>query len=483
MAKTEEPPRNQENKSDIAQLGSFIVPDDVRVPESVETLTKDCPTVRPGELHSSASEARLLVGFAGAVEDYKNIARGVRSQPGLFLKPLLMLCRESNPRWAPCVDEELLLPISPTDTRDALDRMKRIGERAEKYRPLDDQTRVSRLHEMLVLRYLDIRPDRTLIPTPNVQLSDGYEYPLASALAEEPGSTGRDLLESLRAAGLIRGTVMDRVHVCPSCEDFRLNFREVCPHCSSLTFAEEATVHHFRCSYVGRKSEFERNEALICPKCERRLRHVGVDYDKPRQDFWCHQCDRQFEEPGVECHCLNCGKTVSPGEADVRTYWEYAITPEGKLSAQEGDYPETHVAALLRESHGLYSPKAFDQLYDLEVARCQRYEVPATLAGLRIEKLTEIVRGRGGRQLRRVTADLKELFAGTFRETDLLTDVSQDHVLIIFTHTPADDVEHALKRLENNLRELVDERLEVESRIFDLAEDVPELAEVRKRNE
>jgi GGDEF domain-containing protein len=247
-------------------------------------------------------------------------------------------------------------------------------------------------------------------------------------------------------------------------------------------FTEEATLHHFRCSYVGRKSEFQQNEVLRCPKCERRLRHVGVDYDKPRRDFWCGDCGRQFEEPEVECHCLNCRETCPPEDAEIRTFREYEITPDGRLSAQEGSYPETHVADLLRNTPGLYRPRAFEQLYRLEVARCQRYDVPATLASLRIENLTELVNGRAGRKLRRLTDEIKELLGGTFRETDLLTDVSRDHILVIFTHTPAEEARNALERLDDSLRELVAHRIEVESTVFDLREGAPDLEEVKKRS-
>ncbi|MEF8788121.1 MAG: hypothetical protein V5A84_03545, partial [Planctomycetota bacterium] len=171
-------PEKASAHTDPEVTGCFIVHDDITVPESVGAVTEDFPAVSPGEPPSStASQALLLTAYAASAEHYRQVVRAVRSRPDLFLKPLLMLCRESNDSWSSCVDAELEVPHSPTAAEAALDRMQEIGEQVEAYRPLDDSTRASRLHEMLILRYMDSRPDRAIEPTPNPDLSDGYEYP------------------------------------------------------------------------------------------------------------------------------------------------------------------------------------------------------------------------------------------------------------------------------------------------------------------
>ena len=54
----------------------------------------------------------------------------------------------------------------------------------------------------------------------------------------------------------------------------------MCPKCKIKKLFSEYSIHHFVCGYVGPESDFFQDKKLICTKCNRELRHIGVDYDK-----------------------------------------------------------------------------------------------------------------------------------------------------------------------------------------------------------
>ena len=449
------------------------------LPESVRSLVEEAPSTSTEQLPSvPALQADVLTAYAATPGDYGRIVHAVRHHPGLFLKPVLMLCREPSRRWTSCVEAELTIPPARAEYQESLTRLAKIAERADSYSSLEGHTRASRLHEMLVLRYLDSRPNRTLEPAANPHLPHGYDYPLVGALAGGADQTGRELLESLRETGLLEGRVVDRLRICPSCNDFRLNFRDACPRCGSLALVEENSIHHFRCSYIGRESEFQQDGLTRCPRGERKLQHAGMDYETTRQYYRCADCGKQFDDPTTQCHCLNCRQTVSPKHTRLRTFREYDITTDGNLAAQSGTYPETHAADLLQGSASLYCRGTFEMLYRLEVARCRRYGVAAALASLTIQNLHATVNDSDRPESRRLTPRIRELLAGTFRETDLLTDISRDRLLIIFTHTPREQAYNALERLRRNLRELAGETVELDIELYDLRKAPPDPEEL-----
>ena len=114
-------------------------------------------------------------------------------------------------------------------------------------------------------------------PHPDPQTKRGYEY---RGLTE---GTERDL-QFLIEREYLDARFFDRVSLCPKCQSHHLNVREICPGCRRAQLATEVLLHHFRCGYTGRVSEFASDHsgenAYTCPKCNRRMRHPGTEYDR-----------------------------------------------------------------------------------------------------------------------------------------------------------------------------------------------------------
>lgn len=170
-------------------------------------------------------------------------------------------------------------------------------------------------------------------PTPG--LSEGYmalyRYTLWFAGQQTEQAAEREFFHNqlLRLGYIRRNRFIDRIHVCPICSSSHLLFFETCPHCGSSDIKEESVIHHFRCANVSPESTYEQDGELICPKCRRELRHIGVDYDRPSSVYSCGQCGETFMYPDMRALCTNNKRSWKPDELVPIDVEEYEFTPEG----------------------------------------------------------------------------------------------------------------------------------------------------------
>jgi hypothetical protein len=149
-------------------------------------------------------------------------------------------------------------------------------------------------------------------------------------------SNARSMLEELADAGMLRRRFFERLHICQHCDSSRLHAREVCVKCHSSHLAEQPLVHHYACGYQAVQSAFESDNAFICPKCRKELRHYGVDYDKPGKVMYCKCCGDTMSEPEVEFLCLDCCRSTPGDHAGYRDWYEYDLLPEGISAVKSG---------------------------------------------------------------------------------------------------------------------------------------------------
>lgn len=125
-----------------------------------------------------------------------------------------------------------------------------------------------------------------------------------------------------------RTRLVDRVHVCKECGDSHELFVECCPKCNSSDIRQESMIHHFRCANVSPETSYFKDGELVCPKCRRTLRHIGVDYDRPATVYSCN-CGNTFLHSAMKVICTNCLSQVSPEELTPIDVYEYKLTPAG----------------------------------------------------------------------------------------------------------------------------------------------------------
>jgi hypothetical protein len=186
--------------------------------------------------------------------------------------------------------------------------------------------RHSRDPAIRLLAYIFVR-DKTLHAgyEPDRRECVGYGHPLLL-----PVTSLREVAERLAAAGHLNRTFFDRLHCCDRCESARLSVREECSSCRSSALDTVTILHHYRCSYSGPVGDFRtEDERLVCPKCERELRHYGTDHERSGTAMRCQACGHFRSEPAVGFVCLDCGTHYDGNSVRTRDFNHYSISETG----------------------------------------------------------------------------------------------------------------------------------------------------------
>lgn len=267
-------------------------------------------------------------------------------------------------------------------------------------------------------------------------------YP-AAGLLESPTETAERLCES----GWLDRTFFDRLHVCPRCGSSRLNVREECSACRSPQLAEESFVHHFRCGLQATERHFVQGEALICPKCRRRLRHFGVDYDRPGSARTCRACQHVDADARIGFTCIDCGAHSDAAQVTVRDWHGYSLTAAGEQRLLGGD--------LRRLRPDNTRDEARVQSVAEHWLRIQsRYGRPSVILQVAFTRASMVRAEHGYRYLTAVRQQAVEILRGELRDTDLMIE-TPDALLVVLPETEAHAIDAPRRRLLNRLSSLL----------------------------
>ena len=185
-------------------------------------------------------------------------------------------------------------------------------------------------------RYLISRKKTVLEPKLDVTASTGYAIPvfdLFYRLGQYDLSDYFVFLQSMAEKGLFRATkFVNKVFLCPTCLHSHLLYIKTCPKCGQSSVQTEEVIHHFRCANVSPEHTYNFGGQLLCPKCHKILRHIGMDYDRPAVIHTCNICGNTFIEPKSQTLCTSCHELHDAEELIPQDVNVYEITSEGKQS-------------------------------------------------------------------------------------------------------------------------------------------------------
>lgn len=264
-------------------------------------------------------------------------------------------------------------------------------------------------------------------PVLDTAMPYGYFYPeVAKAFGRTP--CDMDFLEKMAGEGVLSRTVVNRLRICPLCAEMAINYREVCPHCHALDFIDTEVIHHFSCGHVGPLESFRQGAELVCPKCRKTLRHIGLDYEKPSQHTACNECGLIFSEPRVEAQCLRCSYVCDPNQTLIKNIYRYELGSLAQQAVNEQQIRGLNLSTLLKNKQtGIYSRQFLEHEAKKEMFRSSRTGNPFCLLMIRVDDFEHIRTQHAGKAAEFVTSifnsiskNLRILDVTCVWDTDLL---------------------------------------------------------------
>lgn len=313
------------------------------------------------------------------------------------------------------------------------------------------------------LRYMYTRETK-IEPIVDHRSHIGYNYPMLSDHYEN-GSTQDmfKLLDNVSQNEFVRPKFVDKLHLCSDCYSSFLNFRETCPKCESLDIETENLIHHFVCAYVGPEHDFISDDYLVCPKCNRMLRHIGVDYDKPSVIYNCRNCSHTFQESVMEAFCFVCQKR-NPVEALIdKPIYSYELTPIGEESAVNGFGREVKEEF---DIQGFITFTTFNIFLKYEIERSKNSQKPSAVGSL-ILKISPEDRIKMGPSYKKLMLEMADFIKNATLSTDILSFVNNNTFLIISPNNEASDLQNLLNNIRSSMEKLLQSSLPLTPFNFD----------------
>lgn len=295
-----------------------------------------------------------------------------------------------------------------------------------------------------------------LDPVPYVYSGISYSYPILSVnFSQTEEHVVFDILDIAEKEGIFEAEYYDRVYLCSNCSNGHLTYREVCPKCGSSHSNTQDIVHHFPCGYVGPISDFknEIDDQLDCPKCDKRLRHIGVDYDKPSVLHECKNCAHKFQDYNVRAKCLNCQTDNNVEVLKGREIKKYRLTKKGELAAINGF---VSTSKDIEEIIGTVKFDTFKTMLKYEIERLRQTEGSSNICAIHITNPSQVYSKIGSEVQKGLLKDLVKVIRSNIRSSDVITFQSSSTIILSMNEIPnriakriLEEIIVMLKRLMN----------------------------------
>lgn len=285
----------------------------------------------------------------------------------------------------------------------------------------------------------------------------GYYYP---AFQLWYGNRSSELILDLEAAkeqGLLDKSFADHIHLCGSCHGNYLNFQETCPSCHSNDITINDMIHHFVCAHVAPEADFIKDDHLECPKCNKTLRHIGIDYDKPSSIFTCNSCSNEFQNPRMQALCFDCEQVSPLTKLKQVTIGNYSLTAKGESRLLE--YTTTtkvdlgNSADQQEQGVPIY---LFRMLLNQELKRIKNYQSTGTFA--KIELDPALFQGQNARMKQRITTEIQQVIQSYLLDADVISQHLEGQLFLLLPNTRLAQAQR-LECIENNLCMLLGDNL------------------------
>ena len=342
-----------------------------------------------------------------------------------------------------------------------------IKAKRKQLKPFTITTEVNR--NLIKLLRFSFTRNRPLRPIRDRHSIIGYKYPLLHLTSGS--DSAKQVISTLKEAfeqELFTGRFVDRMHLCNKCNSGFLNFKELDPETGSANLITENLIHHFSCAYVGPESDFFHENKLICPKCSKTLRHIGVDYDKPSVMYRSLDSDNYFQEPDMKAECMNCGHL---NEVDSLTQFDVLELKLSDKGEQEAVQPKGNSSIRDIVYNGFISYATFGTFLKYEIERTKSTGKPSSIGLIKLN-ISPNEETQLGVKYEKVIEEMSNFIVNNTSTSNILSR-SINSFFILFPDTPAkvssakigEITESINTLLDNNIKELKLEALSVNKEI------------------
>ncbi len=285
----------------------------------------------------------------------------------------------------------------------------------------------------------------------------GYEFPLLSLHFKNANTEEKfGILDKMVGKELFRLRYEDIVHLCNNCYSGFLNYREVCPKCQSSDLYTENLIHHFVCAHVAPESDYITNDQMICPKCNRLLRHIGVDYDKPSLIYTCNSCGHHFQDSVMQALCMNCQTIHNVDSLLSRKIYNYELTALGEEAAIGGLVPSQKTES---EMPGFIGFSTFNIFLKYEIERIKNSGKTSSAGSLSLRSPAALNASMGIKYTL-VINEIAEFLKNATLATDILTFINNNTFLIISPDNDKFRLESLLNNIRHSIQKLIDSNVD-----------------------
>lgn len=297
--------------------------------------------------------------------------------------------------------------------------------------------------------------NKTISPIASRDSLIGYEFPYISLLFKSSEMISMlSLLNKLSEDKLLTTTLDDYVHLCKSCASSYVNFRECCPKCDSIDIKPHDMVHHFVCAHVAPEKDFKVEDGLECPKCNKQLRHIGIDYDKPSTIYSCNTCNHEFQNTNMKALCIDCETEHELDELLEKAIQSYSLTQKGenqvisidKSNSQKQEYSIGNV------SLSLFRILLKQEIQRVKTTNCNSYFVEISFQNKQLQLLNADVK-------KELTKEIAGIIKSYLKEADVLNSNSFNYYYLLLPETREDQLER-LENIQYNLSKLLSDNIE-----------------------
>jgi hypothetical protein len=185
-------------------------------------------------------------------------------------------------------------------------------------------------------------------PVFDFESNSGFRYPKVEEILEfHEGETIRNL-EAYVKQGYLKKKFYDKMLYCPKCGSHKLRPSTVCLHCGSSNILKSNMLEHFSCGYTGPEEDFTNQDNYICPKCNKKLRIIGSDYQRLGSLYDCDECGKRSKNPQIEIVCLKCSNISTIEELKEKHFFSYQITEDKAKIVKNFLKPKNNLIEFLR---------------------------------------------------------------------------------------------------------------------------------------